>query len=244
MKAAMNGVLNLSILDGWFDEAYAYSGSWAIGGREAYTEDQDDIHASDIYSKLENEIVPAYFEGREEGVPGEWVRRMKQSLAAITPRFGSGRMVEEYSSKLYEPAHRIWMKISGNDFAEARRKTAWDTKLTDAWERVRFVEIGDAPGDQVLSGSPVNVRAMLDLAGLKPSDVRVEAVLGRIGVSGQLESLETVALRPEEQLGEAYVFSTSYVVQQTGRVGYSVRVCQDHFENSLTRPCNPLLKWG
>ena len=79
MKAAMNGVLNLSILDGWFDEAFEQSGSWAIGGREEYSEDQDLLHARAIYSMLENEILPAYYGGRDaQGVPTEWMRRAKQ----------------------------------------------------------------------------------------------------------------------------------------------------------------------
>lgn len=244
MKAAMNGVLNLSILDGWFDEAYECSGSWAIGGREPYTDDQDDIHASDIYSKLEKEVAPAYYEALEEGVPHEWVCRMKQSLSEITPRFSAGRMVEEYMRELYEPAHRLWSRISQEDFAEARRKSIWDAKLTEVWDRVRFIDIGDGPADRVLSGSAVNVRAILDLAGLRPADVRVEAVLGRVGVNGQLENTETLSLKPVEQAGEAYVFSNRYVVQRTGRIGYAVRVSQDHFENPLTRACNPLLTWG
>jgi starch phosphorylase len=244
MKAAMNGVLNLSILDGWFDEAYEYSGSWAIGAREPYSEDQDDIHASDIYSKLENEIVPAYFDAREEGVPGEWIRRMKQSLAGITPRFSSGRMVEEYMRELYEPAHNLWIKVSEKDFVEARQKCVWDAKLSEAWDKVGFVDVGDGPSGQVVSGSAVNVRTLVNLAGLEPDDVRVEAILGRIGATGKLENMRIVTLEPVEQAGEAYVFANKHIVQQTGRLGYSVRICQDHFENPLTRPCNPLLKWG
>ena len=84
MKAAMNGVLNLSILDGWFDEAYENSGGWAIGEREPYSEDQDDLHASAIYYLLENEIVPLFYERREQ-TPREWMRRVKQSLMYITP---------------------------------------------------------------------------------------------------------------------------------------------------------------
>ena len=245
MKAAMNGVLNLSVLDGWFDEAYEYSAAGRSAAREPYAEDQDDMHASDIYSKLENEIVPADDESRDEGVPSHWVQRMKQSLSHITPKFSSGRMVEEVTrAELYEPAHRLWGKISQNDFAEARQKSSWDLKLSEVWDKVRFVDIDKGPSDQVLSGTPVSIRTVIDLAGLQPADVRVEAVVGRIGVTGQLENLETVTLKPVEQAGDGYVFCNKYVVQQTGRLGYSVRVCQDHFENPLTRPCNPLLKWS
>ena len=122
MKAAMNGVLNLSVLDGWFDEAYEISGGWAIGDREPYSEDQDDLHASTIYSLLENEIVPLYYQETGEDVPVEWVRRMKTSIANVTPRFSCGRMVAEYNSELYQPAHGLWMRISQNNFEKARKK--------------------------------------------------------------------------------------------------------------------------
>jgi len=244
MKAAMNGVLNLSVLDGWFDEAYEYSGGWPIGTREPYAEDQDGMHASDIYSKLENEIVPLYYENREQGVPVEWVRRMKQSLAAITPRFSSGRMVAEYMYELYEPAHKLWERISRDDFREARRKSEWEANLTAAWSRVHFVGFGDSPAKQVLSGSPVPLRTEIDLAGLQPSDVRVEAVVGPIDSNGQLQDIHTVPLSAVGQNGNAFIFANEYVVQQTGLVGYSLRISPNHFDNPLTRPCNALLKWG
>jgi glycogen phosphorylase len=244
MKAAMNGVLNLSVLDGWFDEAYEYSGGWPIGTREPYAEDQDGMHASDIYSKLENEIVPLYYENREQGVPVEWVRRMKQSLAAITPRFSSGRMVAEYMYELYEPAHKLWERVSRDDFREARRKSEWEANLTAAWSRVHFVGFGDSPAKQVLSGSPVPLRTEIDLAGLQPSDVRVEAVVGPIDSNGQLQDIHTVPLSAVGQNGNAFIFANEYVVQQTGLVGYSLRISPNHFDNPLTRPCNALLKWG
>ena len=102
MKAAINGVLNLSILDGWFDEAYENSGGWAIGDREPYSDDQDALHASAIYYLLENEIVPMFYERREQ-TPREWMRRVKQSLTYISPHFDCRRMVREYMTELYEP---------------------------------------------------------------------------------------------------------------------------------------------
>ncbi len=107
MKACMNGVLNLSVLDGWFDEAFELSAGWAIGSRAVYAEDQDESHASAIYSILENDIVPLFYRASEEEIPEEWLGRMKKCIANVTPRFSSGRMVAEYMSELYRPAHRV-----------------------------------------------------------------------------------------------------------------------------------------
>src|SRR6201997_3011600 len=115
MKAAINGVLNLSILDGWFDEAYERSGGWAIGEREPYSDDQDSLHASAIYSLLENEIVPMSYE-RRETTPREWIRRMKQSLASISPAFDCRRMVANYMSELYDPANQAHQRLRAGGY--------------------------------------------------------------------------------------------------------------------------------
>ncbi len=244
MKAAMNGVLNLSVLDGWFDEAYEISGGWPIGDRAPYSEDQDDIHASGIYSMLESEIVPLFYERNSDAdIPTEWVRRMKNCITNLSPLFSSGRMVAEYMSELYQPAHDLWLSISGKNFDAARQKTVWDSRINDNWERIRFTELGDGPGDQVMSGASVALRATVDLAGLSPTEVLVEAVVGQVGATGQLESTYTLPLEPVEERGSSVVFANQFTVQETGRVGYSVRVSPNHFDNPLTRPCNALLKW-
>jgi starch phosphorylase len=116
MKAAINGVLNFSILDGWFDEAYEHSGGWAIGDREPYSEDQDALHASAIYYLLESEIAPMFYERREQ-TPREWMRRMKQSIMYTSPHFDCRRMVREYMTELYEPAHLSHLRILKTDYA-------------------------------------------------------------------------------------------------------------------------------
>jgi glycogen phosphorylase len=244
MKASINGVLNLSILDGWFDEAYEYSGGWAIGGREPYSEDQDELHASAIYSLLENEIIPMYHSGGEDNVPDEWVRRMKQCLRFISPQFNCQRMVAEYMQELYLPAHRGYAEVRKSNFDLARERTRWNAGVRDSWDKVRFLELGSIPNASVWSGSSIPMRAVVDLAGLTPSDVRVEAVIGRVGSTGQLEDTEILTLPAVEQRGQTFVFEREFIPQQTGRLGYSLRIGPNHDDNPLTRPCNSLIKWG
>src|SRR5262249_49889175 len=126
MKAGINGVLNLSILDGWFDEAYENSGGWAIGDREPYSEEQDGIHSSAIYYLLEKEMVRMFY-GRGEGHLGwEWMRRVKQSLMYLSPQFDARRMVTEYYTQLYEPAHRAFTVLRAGGFENAREKAQWN----------------------------------------------------------------------------------------------------------------------
>jgi starch phosphorylase len=168
---------------------------------------------------------------------------MKTCIANITPRFSCGRMVAEYMSELYQPADKLWKSISHGNFSAAREHSVWDARLHQAWDKIRFLDFGDGSNDQVTSGSSVPLRTTVDLAGLKPSEVRVEAVIGQIGANGQLESTYTLALAPVEERDCGVVFANEFIVQHTGRVGYSVRITPNHFDNSLTRPCNSPLKW-
>lgn len=244
MKAAMNGVLNLSVLDGWYDEAWEISGGWAIGDREEYSDEQDSIHASNIYYLLESEIVPMYYAQAEGSLSTEWVRRMKECMLNLTPRFDARRMVHEYTERLYDPAHRNWERLAGGNFVEARNRAKWNAEVRSIWPKVNFVDVGAVPHGPVMSGKAISVRAALDLAGLKPADVRVECVIGRIGVSGGLEETEIIVLPYTESHGSAAIFETEVVPAQTGRLGYALRVSPNHVEDPLTRPVTSLIKWG
>ena len=250
MKAAMNGVLNLSILDGWYDEAYEYCGGWALGEREPYSEDQDGLHASAIYYLLENEIVPMFFEQHEHG-QSDWVRRVKKSLMYITPHFDCRRMVRDYMTELYHPADQAHQRMLASQYTLAREKATWNGRVREVWDRVRFVDVGlgtpagsnGIPGS-VLSGKPLPVRAAIELGGLRPEDVRVEAVVGRVDSNGHLEETEVMMLPPVEQQGSVAIFGREIVPERTGRLGYALRVSPNHFDDPLTRPCTSLLKWS
>ncbi len=244
MKAAMNGVLNLSVLDGWFDEAYEVSGGWAIGDREPYTEDQDALHASAIYYLLENEIVPMFYDRREQGRPGEWIFRMKQSMMNLTPQFDCRRMVRQYEKELYNPAHEAFVAMRQENFESARERARWNARIREVWAGVKFIETGPGPAGAVTSGRTVPVRATVEMAGLAPGDVRVEVVMGRVGSAGSLEDTEVMVLPPVEQNGSVAVFAKDVTPLHTGRLGYALRISPNHHDDPLTRPCNSLLKWG
>jgi glycogen phosphorylase len=244
MKAGINGVLNMSILDGWFDEAGENSGGWAIGDREPYSAERDEAHAAAIYSLLESEVAPLYYGAREQGVPVEWMRRVKKSLRFVSAHFNCQRMVGEYRSQLYEPAHRAYEAVMRDQFAPARERAEWNRKVAETWPRVAFVDSGLDSGAAVLTGSPVPLRARLDLAGLEPHDVRVEAVVGRVGAHGELEETQVLTLAPLEQQGSTFMFGRDFAPFTTGRLGYSLRVSPNHCDDPLNRPCNSPMKWA
>jgi starch phosphorylase len=243
MKASINGVLSLSILDGWFDEAAEESGGWAIGNREPYSPDRDEAHAAAIYSMLENEIVPMYYEEREEDVPTKWMERVKQCLRYVSAHYNCQRMVGDYRSQLYEPAYRAWEAMARDSFTSAREHTIWSERLRRCWAQVRFLEANAGPDSTVLAGASLPLRARIDLAGLSPDDVRVEALIGKIGPQGELEEAQVLSLGPLEQQGTAFLFGHGFSPLSTGRLGFSVRVTPNHYSDPLNRPCNAPLKW-
>ncbi|MEO5922740.1 MAG: alpha-glucan family phosphorylase [Bryobacteraceae bacterium] len=243
MKAGMNGVLNLSIPDGWFDEAAEESGGWSIGGRDVYSPDRDDSHAASVYSLLENEIAPLFYEDREQGMPVEWMRRVKQSLKHLSGHFNCERMIGEYRDNLYAPAHAGYTTLTGRSFEPSRERVRWNRNVAAAWPNVKFLSSGLASVG-ISTGGRVPLEAELDLAGLEPGDVRVEALVGRVGATGEVEDAEVVLLHSTGRRGLAWVFSQDYQPKTTGRLGLAVRVSSNHFENPLNRPCNTLLKWA
>ena len=244
MKAGINGVLNLSILDGWFDEAYEFSGGWAIGDREPYAEDQDEFHASSIYSLLENEIVPMYYRDRDRGVPEEWTRRVKQSLMCLSPEYNCNRMVAEYNTQMYRPAHESWNNVSRNGFQPAKDHAAWLARVRSVWTGVQFLSVSPQLSHPALRGESIPFQAVLDLAGLSPADVRVEAVVGHVGIEGNLENTTVLILPATGERDGNHVFGKEFVPENTGRLGYAVRISANHSDDPLTRPCDTLLKWA
>jgi starch phosphorylase len=169
---------------------------------------------------------------------------MKQSLASISPAFDCRRMVANYKSQLYDPANQQHLRARAGGYAQIRDKVRWNARIREVWDRVRFVDSGPAPALSVTSGTPVEVRAAIDLAGLTPADVRVELVMGRVDSNGHLEETEVQVLPSMEQQGSVAVFGKDVVPERTGRLGYALRVSPNHFEDPLTRPCGSLLKWS
>ncbi len=244
MKAGINGVLNLSVLDGWFDEAAELTGGWAIGDREPYSPDRDDAHAAGLYSILEDEIVPLYYENREQGVPLEWMRRVKQSLTYVSAHFNCDRMIREYRKELYEPAHLAFAHAAAEEFKQPREQARWSRWVAERWPLVRIAECRIGEDTAMLTGSAVPVRASVELAGLAASDVRVEAVVGRVGAEGALADTQVLALEPLEEQGTRVLFGRDFTPFATGRLGCSVRISPNHFDDPLNRPCNAPIKWA
>jgi glycogen phosphorylase len=179
MKAAVNGALNLSVLDGWWAEGYAPGCGWAIGGGEQYEdpEENDAVEAEALYSLLEREVIPMFFDRDAAGRPREWTAMMTNSIQHLGAEFNTGRMVREYAERAYLPAHRALTALAADSSSGARRLAAWRERMQEAWPQVSASSsvAGDGP---VAVGSDVRVDVRVNLGGLSPDDVRVEVVAG------------------------------------------------------------------
>ena len=220
MKAAMNGALNLSVLDGWWGEGYDDEGEvlngWAIKPAPGHLNEaqRDAEEARTLYELLQDHVIPTYYRTGPMGYSPEWVAMSKQSIATIAPRFNVIRMVAEYVKKFYAPAAQHGRRYSSNDFAVARSIADWKAHIRSAWPGVRLHRL-DTPERRLTFGTSLQIQVAVQLNGLSPEDVTVEALIGRPspngnftrrarhyplatgGVTGNGEMLYTIDLTPE-----------------------------------------------
>jgi starch phosphorylase len=179
MKAAVNGRLNLSVLDGWWGEACAADNGWGIPPVSARDpERRDALEADLIFETLEQEVVPLYYARDTHGRSAEWVRRSKRAMTSVIPRFNTRRMVYDYAQGLYNPAARQSAKLAADNFTGAQTLAEWKQRVRQAWPRVVLRVLSDAPAE-LARGERVRLRVAAALAGLQVADVRVEFVARR-----------------------------------------------------------------
>jgi starch phosphorylase len=197
MKAAMNGVLNLSVTDGWWDEGYDGGNGWAIKPAPEYFDDarRNREDSRDLYELLQDQVIPMYYRRNELGISSEWVRMAKRSITTLLPRFNSTRMVMEYVNKFYGPASRQWRRYSEGGFAAAQGVAAWKAKVRQAWSGVSLRRL-DEPQKRIGFGETLSLKVAASLNGLAPEDVRVEVLMGRASKHGQDRDLQAVQMNP------------------------------------------------
>ncbi|MET0736516.1 MAG: alpha-glucan family phosphorylase [Microbacterium sp.] len=232
MKAALNGVLNLSILDGWWDEWYDGQNGWAIPTADTAStdEERDDAEASALYDLIEHQLVPKFYE-REGGVPLAWLGMVRHTMTELGKKATSDRMVRDYVTRLYVPAAAHDAALRADGFAEAKALAAFTERVKDAWPRVH-VDSVDSSGipQQAQAGDTLEVRAHVRLDGLAPDDVAVELAYGRTNEDDALARDHSVQrLTPIGAAAEGVTtFSGTLPLAVTGTFGFTVRVVPTH----------------
>jgi starch phosphorylase len=248
MKVVPNGGLNLSVLDGWWNEAYRPTVGWAIGsGQEsAHAGYQDQLDAESLYSLLENEIVPLFYSRDGDGLPRGWIAMMKESIKVLAPTFSGDRMVKQYTETFYLPAAEHYGRLSAFGFAQAKELADWKACVRAAWPGVRVVAVADEVedhGDHELAvGEEIPIVATVDLGGLEPADVDVEAFYSSLRSDGTLRTGRIVPLELSGHEDGRYFYRGAIPARTSGLHGYSVRVLPRHDDVLIPHEL-PLIAW-
>lgn len=244
MKAAVNGTLNLSFLDGWWDEAYTPEVGWAIGEAAAYESEaeRDRIEAEALYNLLERDIVPKFYDRDASGLPLRWIAMMKNSIRKLGSYFTTHRMVAEYAEKFYLPAHRAGASLRMDGERRARDLAAWRHRIAEAWPSIRVCCEKPALMGEIGVGERVTLAVRAHLAGLAPADVRVEICHGVLDGGGQMANTQVLETRPAGVENGEHRFSADLVCAHSGRIGYACRILPRHPD--LVHPYTPFhLTW-
>ncbi len=204
-KAEMNGVLNFSVLDGWWYEGYRFDekAGWSLTDKRTYTDQsqQDKLDAATIYSMLENEIIPLYFAKNSKGYSPEWIQYVKRSIGHIAPHFTMKRMIDDYIERFYDPEAKRFKALDAHDFALAKEIVAWKNKVVDAWDGIKVLEFNTNNDSQTTTGNDYTAKAVIDTNGL-----------------GRELGLEYVAYRVEDGVEHLHSVVPFKVVKEEGNI--------------------------
>ncbi|HSV97443.1 MAG TPA: alpha-glucan family phosphorylase [Spirochaetota bacterium] len=246
MKVVPNGALNISTLDGWWVEGYNGTNGWAIGKGEEYDDSdyQDDVESLSLYNILEKEVIPMFYNRGADGLPREWIGRIKESMKTLCPQFNTNRMVREYTERYYLNANKNFRKFSNDGFRRARDLAQWRKKVRGAWGKVAIKDIIFGEEKEVTVGSRLTVRGMANLGDLTPEDVQVELYFGGLNAAGVIVDGVALPMYMAEKTGDGlFVYEGHMLCLKSGQFGCTVRVIPAH--RGLVRKFEPgLIMWA
>jgi len=232
MKAALNGALNLSILDGWWDEWFDGKNGWAIPTADGIGDPdrRDDIEAAALYELIENSVAATFYDRDAHGMPRTWIAMVRHTLGTLGPKVLASRMVSEYVTRLYTPAAISSREMRVNNFALAADVSSWKTHVRAVWPELKVDHVeSHGVGDAVLLGTQIMVKAFVSLANLTTDDVVVQIVFGRVDADDRIVQAGHSAMVPVEQYeGNRWQYQISLPLEQNGPFGYTVRMLPRH----------------
>lgn len=231
MKAAMNGLPNLSILDGWWDEADYTRTGWAIGHGEVYDDEayQDRVEASALYDLLEKEIVPLFYTRNSFGVPEGWVKKMKDAIRLNCPMFNTSRMLRDYAQQAYFKISDRHFEMYANHYQAAKELADWKANLFNHWYDIHVDSFDVAEPTEIDINQSIHAKAIINLAGLNPADVTVQIYTGRINdqdelLDGQGYAMEFASMTNDHKA----IYHGTVKYQKSGYQGMSLRILPNH----------------
>ncbi|MCL1897405.1 MAG: alpha-glucan family phosphorylase [Micrococcales bacterium] len=233
MKAALNGALNLSILDGWWDEWFDGSNGWAIPTADGVSDPgrRDDLEAAALYDLIERQVAPRFYNLDERGLPVTWLEMVRHTLAKLGPKVQATRMVAEYVERLYNPAGRLGRELMAQGAKAAKQLGAWKAAVRSNWHQVKVEHVESGGVSEVVQvGDLLTVTAYVSLGALTPDDVEIQVVYGRATEGDNLKAgYASSALQVTQSVDAGrYVFSGEVALDLSGPFGYTVRVVPRH----------------
>ena len=229
-KVCINGIINFSVLDGWWCEGYNGSNGWAIGDDTFYDNEysQDNADSESIYETLEKQIVPLFYDRNDKDVPTKWVNVMKESIKSLTWQFSTHRMLQEYARKMYIPAMERVDRIVSENFEFIRNLTDWKNNIERNWPQVQIMAekaMNMLQDQKSKSGDIINLSAMVSLGGIDPADVKVELYYGTINQNNIIENPQIAEMHITEKLDPGYYkYSADISLLEGGEYGYTFRI--------------------
>ncbi|OGS34388.1 MAG: alpha-glucan phosphorylase [Elusimicrobia bacterium RIFOXYB2_FULL_49_7] len=244
MKAAANGVLNVSVLDGWWCEGYNGKNGWVIGSGEEYDNPdyQDEVESKALYDILEKDIVPLFYHRGHDGLSREWIAKMKLSMQTNCPAFNTNRMIEEYTRKFYNPADFKYEALVRNNYEAAKKLAKWKKFMEDSWVNVKINSVEDNISGDINLGNTFTVRAGITLGAIKPDDVSVQIYWGYMDSKHRITMPNVHRMKQVEQkTGGNYLYEGTITGDRVGHCGYIVRILPRYDGDSLVMP--ELITW-
>lgn len=232
MKAAVNGALNLSVLDGWWPEGYAIGTGWAIGRGEVYDDYdyQDAVEGHLLYDSLERDVIPLFYKRDADGLPREWIENMKTTLKKLGFAFCSHRMVAEYTEQFYLNADKRYRKLSAKKYTLAKEMAHWRKMLEENWSIIKVVSVKADLGDEVLrAGDEIPVTAEIELGSLKPEDVAAELYHGPVNDQDVITDALIDQMEVVKSSSSTHSYKGKIICQYAGRYGFALRIVPGHF---------------
>jgi starch phosphorylase len=246
MKAAANGILNCSILDGWWVEGYDPEVGWAIGRGEIYPDPnyQDQVESQALYDILEKQIVPLFYKRTVDNIPRDWIARMKSCMRKLAPVFNTNRMVQNYAEKFYLPATIRGTALSADGSARAKALAKAKDRLRGKWGAIKIVGVHTSGNGHYRVGENMQVEALVEMPDLDPGELQVQLYAGTINATGQIEEPQTLRMDHTKLIANGrHLFTGVVECRTSGRHGFAIRILPG--SPDLATPFEPgLILWN
>jgi starch phosphorylase len=230
MKLLPNGGLNLSVLDGWWAEAYDREVGWAIGSGEDYDNDdyQDAVESDALYSLLEKEVAPLFYDRDQENLPRRWIAKMKHSMKRLSPIFNTNRMVREYTERFYIPAAKRYCELAAQGGARLNSINEWRRRFRTSGSHVKVTGVHADHSREIRVGEKIRVTASVALGEIPPEYVRVQIVSGPLDQGGRIVNSSSSDMKAAGMIQGEYQYEGQLECTESGSFGFSVRVIPYH----------------